>query len=193
MKRRVTVLLATAGFAFSAATPAIAELHRFTSADDPTKTFMAHLAEYDAEKDRVTVRRSNGRKIFFPASKLCESDREWVKRQYEIILIGRNVKIDAKVRHGDRTITKSSNKKEIDSSKYFDVEISNTSQRELSDLTIRYEIHVTQGGEDGVIQGEPESISSLFSGVPYEFETTTVDLKQKIPLSTASGGAGCST
>jgi hypothetical protein len=193
MKSRVIALLAATGFAFSAATPAIAELHRFTSADDPTKTFMAQLFEYDAKKDRVTVQRSNGRKIFFPASKLCEDDREWVKAQYEIILIGRNVRIDAKVRHGDRSITKSSGKKQIDSSKYFDVEISNTSQRELSDLIVQYEIHVTQGGEEGVIQGEPESISSLFSGVPYQFETTKVDLKQKIPLSTASGGAGCST
>ena len=193
MKRRVTALLAATGIAFSAATPAIAELHRFTSADDPTKTFMAHLAEYDAKKDEVTIRWENGRKIKFPAAKLCETDRDWVKKQYEIILIGRNVRINAKVRHGDRTITKTSGKKEIDSSKYFDVEISNSSQHEVSDLMVQYEIHVTQGGEDGVIKGDPESISSLFSGVPHRFKTTEVNLKQKIPLSTASGGAGCST
>ena len=139
------------------------------------------------------MRYANGRKIVFPAAKLSEEDREWVKKQFEIILIGRNVKIDAKVRHGDRRITKSSGQKQIDTSKYFEVEISNTSRREVSDLTVEYEIHVTQDGKDGVIKGEAESISSLFSGVPYSFSTTEVDLQQKIPLSTASGGAGCST
>ena len=193
MIRRSAALAVAAAVGLAAATPASAELHRFTSADDPTKTFLAHLADYDAKADRVTVRYANGRKTVFPAAKLSEEDREWVKEQFEIILIGRNVKIDARVRHGDRKITKSSGQKQIDTSKYFEVEVSNTSRREVSDLTVEYEIHVTQDGKDGVIKGESESISSLFSGVPYSFSTTEVDLQQKIPLSTASGGAGCST
>jgi hypothetical protein len=189
MNPRITALLV----AFALLGPAHAELHQFTSVADATQTFWGHLANYNAETDQVTVRRKNGRAQVFPAAKLCEADREWVKHQYEIIKVGRFVKIDAKMQHGDRKITKSSDKKEIDSSKYFDIEISNTSREEVGDLTIQYEIHVTQGGERGVIKGEAESISTLFSGVPHRFKSTEVNLSQKIPLSTASGGAGCST
>jgi hypothetical protein len=193
MKRITTSLLAALGLAFGFVVPAGAELHQFTSAADETKTFWGHLADYDAETDKVTVRRSNGRAQIFPAAKLSDADREWVKNQYEILKIGRNVMIDAKMQHGNRKITKSSGKKQIDSSKYFDIEISNTSQEEVGELTVRYEIHVTQGGERGVIKGDPESISTLFSGVPHRFKSSEINLSQKIPLSAASGGAGCST
>ena len=189
MKRRLSILLASAALAI----PTKAELHQFTSATDETKTFWAHLANYDAKTDKVTVRRENGRAQIFPASVLSEADRQWVKDQYEILKIGRYVKIDAKVRHGDRNVKKRSGAKTIDSSKYFDIEISNTTREEVKDLKVRYEIHVTQGGKRGVVKGQEESISSLFSGVPHRFQSTEVNLSQKIPLSTATGGAGCAT
>ena len=195
MKRRMITTLGAAWLAVGllAPTQARAELHEFTSAKDPTKTFWGNLANYDEKKGNVTVRRKNGSTVTFPQSTLSSDDIEWVKQQYEIIKIGRYVKIDAKVKHGDRSIKKTDGKKEIDSSKYFDIEISNTTSEGVKDLTVRYEIHVTQGGKRGVIKGEDEPISTLYSGVPHRFKSQEVNLSQKIPLSTASGGAGCST
>ncbi|MFT4546360.1 MAG: hypothetical protein ACI8XO_000140 [Verrucomicrobiales bacterium] len=193
MNRKLTTFFCAVGIAFGLLANAGAELHSFTSADDETKTFLANLVSFDAKSDKVMVRRSNGRKMVFPAAKLIGSDREWVKEQYEIIKIGRNVKIDAKVQHGRRKVTKSSSKKAIETSKYFDIEISNTSSEEVSELTIKYEIHVSQGGERGVIKGDDQAISTLYSGVPHRFQSTEVNLSQRIPLSTSSGGAGCST
>ena len=177
---------------FALVAPVRAEPHEFSSAAG-IKTFWGEMTNYDAKTGRVSVRRSNGHKQVFLASVLSEEDREWVKKQYEIIKVGRNVRIDATAKHGDRKITRSSNKKQIDTSKFFEIEISNSSSEEVSDLTVQYEIHVIQGGEEGVIKGEAESISTLYSGVPHRFKSQVVNLSQKIPLSTATGAAGCST
>lgn len=192
MKMKLSTFLAAAALWLVLLAPAPAELHEFNSADG-IKTFWANLTNYDAKKDLVSVRRGNGRQQVFPASLLSEEDREWVKQQYEIIKIGRHVKIEATARHGNRKITKSSNQKQIETSKYFDIKISNSSREEVSGLTVQYEVHVTQGGREGVIKGEAESISALYSGVPHQFKSTEVNLSQKIPLSTATGAAGCST
>lgn len=192
MKTESTTLMAAALLLFALLAPARGELHEFSSADG-IKTFWGDLTNYDVKTDRVSVRRSNGRKQVFLASVLSDEDREWVKQQYEIIKVGRSVRIDAKVKHGDRKITRSSNKKQIDTSKFFEIEISNSSSEEVSGLMVQYEIHVTQGGEEGVIKGEAESISTLYSGVPHRFKSQQVNLSQKIPLSTATGAAGCST
>ena len=198
MKRKIITSLGALSIAIGMLAPTLAraELHQFTSAADPTKTFWAHLANYDAKKEKVTVRYKNGKVVTFPQARLTSEDIDYVKKQYEIIKIGRYVKIDAKVKHGDRNIKKSSGKKEISSSKYFDIEISNTNREEVKDLTVRYEIHLTQGGKRGVLKGDDQSISTLYSGVPHKMKSTEVNLSQQIPLSTAttgSGGPGCRT
>ena len=190
MKRMIFSLLAGVTVAISGS--AQAELHEFTHKDG-VKTFFGHLTNYNAKTNKVSVRRSNGRQQIFSADLLSEEDKKWVKEQYEVLKIGRNVRIDARVKHGDRKIKKTSGQKQIDSSKYFDIEISNSSSESVKDLTVEYEIHVTQGGKQGVIKGQSESIAALFSGVPYKFKSSTVDLKQKIPLSTATSAAGCAT
>ena len=170
-------------------TGARAELRKFISADGE-KSFWGELTNYDPKENKVFTKTKKGRTLAFSADLLSEEDQEWVKEQYEILKVGRFVRINARSRHGDREIKKSEGKKSINTSKYFDIEIANASSEEVSDLTVEYEIHITQGGKRGVVKGGPESISTLHSGVPFKFQSQEVNLSQQIPLSTATGGAG---
>jgi len=192
MRKQLTSILAAAMLTAAGSNSAHAEPRKFVSADGE-KSFWGELTNYDPKKDKVSARSAKGRTMVFSADLLSEEDRAWVKEQYEIIKVGRNVRINARARHGDRKITKGDSKKSIDTSKFFDIEISNASSEEVSDLTIEYEIHVTQGGKRGVVKGGPMPISTLHSGVPFKFQSESVNLSQQIPLSVSVGAAGCST
>lgn len=162
--------------------PASAELHQFTSADGE-KNFWGTLTNFDPKTQKVSVRLSNGRSSVFPSKILSADDREWIKEKYEIIKIGRNVKISVDAEHGGRKVSKSGSQKSIESSKFYNIEISNRGG-EVSDLEVKYEVHVSRNGESQVIEGTPESVSTLYSGVPYRFKTDDIALSQSIPLST---------
>ena len=157
------------------------EIREFVSKDGE-KSFWGTLTNYDPDAGMVTVVRDR-KSIKFSEDLLSEEDQEWVKEQYEFMKVRSNVKIRVNSKHGSRKVAKTSGQKSISSSKYFDIQITNSGDS-VSDLRVEYEIHVSRNGEREVIDGKPQQISTLFSGLPHSFQTEEIALSQKIPLST---------
>ncbi|MBP7949665.1 MAG: hypothetical protein KA004_08415 [Verrucomicrobiales bacterium] len=75
MKKSLCFLLASC-LGISAS---LAEVRKWTSADDPTKTFDGEFVE--AKGDMVTIKRKSGKPQTFPAAKLSKEDQDYIAQQ----------------------------------------------------------------------------------------------------------------
>ena len=127
--------LAIVLLAFTPSVGAI-EPRKFYSADK-AKSFKATLLDYNPKKKVVSVVSASGKKQSFPLNILSEDCQDYVLTHAKLLIISKSVRLSfEEVKEkgsGDGTSTG------------YAIEVNNSSNRPIDELTLKYTLHYRQG------------------------------------------------
>lgn len=169
MKTLTTLLLLMIGFA------AAVHARDFQSADG-SKTLAAEFIRYDKQRDRVTLRLSNGHNMVTEAKHFSEADREFFKQQARQAALPDALEVD--VDDNSDRYTQNTGQMAIRKLKaQYEFSLKNISDYALENLDLRYWVVVGRDRKDTPeIHKGDANISQLDAGGETEIKGPKLDL-----------------
>jgi len=178
-------LLIAFGFVFGGL--AHADMHKFTSADGE-KHFEAELTQYLPKGKIVEVRRGSGKLTKFKLDVLSEDDQKYVLKRAPLLKIGKDLRITAKLKTGDKVVTKRPPVKETVEPRSYRLTFRNSSKVKMEDLNVEYDLHwirdngTGRKGEENKVTKGTTLVSAVMANQEFSFNTDAVKLLRKEPF-----------